>query len=72
MKRKKSELALEYYRYGVEMTRIKQRTENWERVVFKKLSGLLATKTNFNTSQILTRAGDKQPNRMFYAKLKNI
>ena len=48
MKRKKSELALEYYRYGVEMTRIKQRTENWERVVFKKLSGLLATKTNFN------------------------
>lgn len=55
------------------MGRIKQKTKYWERVVLKKkLSGLLATTTNVSTSHILPRAGDKQPNRMFYTRLKNI
>lgn len=62
----------QHYRYGLEMTRIRQRTEYWERVVLKKPSGFLTTKTNFSTSHILPRAGDKQPNRMFYTKLKKI
>lgn len=54
------------------MTRIKQRTNIGKKLFLKKPSGLLAAKTNFNTSHILPRAADKQPNTMFYTKLKNI
>ena len=71
-KEKKSELVLEYYRYWLGMTRIKQRTNIGKKLFLKKPSGLLAAKTNFNTSHILPSAADKQPNTMFYTKLKNI
>jgi len=44
LKRKKSELALEY---GLEMIRIKQTTEYWEKAVFKKTLWPLSNKNKF-------------------------